>query len=195
MNNLSTYKIFNDNMSTFKDTSLDKHNKNEKSLYMTESTLSVVNFDDVKDEYIKELRLKETPKSNDALYFDNFGNVIFVEFKNGYMDKVKQFGVRKKIYDSSLIFTDIVGIGISKMRQYVEYILVYNEKTNPETIEEKEKYVQNSPSFDNIAKAIRGFGKEEYIGFGIDIFKNYCFKDVHTYTEAEFEKFLKQLSM
>lgn len=190
MISLTDYKIFRDNMSTLMDTSLDDHNG--VKTYMTKSTLPAVNFDNVKSEYVKILKLAETPKSNDALYADIYGRVVFVEFKNGFMDKAKQHGVRKKIYDSSLIFTDIVGIGISKMRQFVEYILVYNEKANPETITEREKHVQNSPSFDLIARTVSKFGKVEYIRYGVDIFKNYCYKDVHTYTETEFEEFLNK---
>lgn len=192
MIHLSDYVIFKNHMSTLKDTSIDEHDKGTV-LYMTESDFPAVNFDDVKKEYVEHLGLKEVPKSNDALLEDGKGKVVFVEFKNGYMDKVKQFGVRKKIYDSTLIFTDIVSIGISSMRTFVEYILVYNESANYDTIADKNKYVQPSASFDEFAKSVSSMAKTEYVAFGVNIFKNYCFKEVHTYTEKEFESYLNTL--
>jgi len=38
---------------------------------------------------------------------------------------------------------------------------------------------------------IRVIAKREPISFDLDIFKNYCFKEVYTYTEREFENYLK----
>ncbi|MBP3609495.1 MAG: hypothetical protein J6J42_04060 [Lachnospiraceae bacterium] len=187
---IENYTILKNHMSNLKETSKDKHDNGE-IFYMTESLLPAVNFDEVKDEYIKHLSVQEVPKSNDALIEDGKGRMVFVEFKNGYMDRPKQFSVRKKIYDSALIFTDILSIGISKMRTFVDYVLVYNEEVNQDIKEEKKKYVQPSPSFDVFAKTVSGLAKEEYVGFGVNIFKNYCFREVHTYTEKEFEKFLK----
>lgn len=67
MNNVYIHPIFIKNLSTLKDTSLDKRCKGCKN-YMTPSTLPAVDFDAVKDEYIKLLNLTDTPKSNDALF-------------------------------------------------------------------------------------------------------------------------------
>lgn len=196
MIDLSAYPILNSHMSALKDTSIDKRD-NHTEKFMTESERPAVNFDQVKEEYVECLGLSEIPKSNDALLEDGKGGLVFVEFKNGYMDKKKQFDVRKKIYDSVLIFSDIVSAGISDMRKYVEYILVYNEKVNagnPEIVEEKKKHVQPSASFDCFAKEVSGLAGEEYVSFGVKIFENYCFKKVHTYTEKEFEKYLNCIS-
>ena len=127
MIDISTYPILSSHMATLKDTSLDKRD-DRTIVYMTESTKLVVNFDKVKEEYVKPLKLCEVPKSNDALMTDEKSKLIFIEFKNGYMDRAKQFAVRKKIYDSVLILSDIVSLGISDMRTFVDYILVYNEE-------------------------------------------------------------------
>ena len=97
---------------------------------MTESEVPAVDFDLVKEKYIEDLGLSDVPKSNDALLDMGKGKLAFIEFKNGYIDSKKQFDIRKKIYDSTLIFTDIVSAGISQMRQCVEYVLVYNENAN-----------------------------------------------------------------
>lgn len=194
MHNLSDYRIFRENMATLKETSKDESDK-EHIEYMTESGRKVVHFDGVKDEYVEDLGLGVVPNSNDAL-IDGRDKVVFVEFKNGYINFPEQFKIRKKIYDSVLIYSDIVSEGISKMRTYLEYILVYNEdvnKDNPELPEKKDKHVQRSASFDNFANTVSNLAKDEYVGFGIRMFENYCFKRVHTYTKREFEKYLKSL--
>lgn len=196
MVDLNNYPIFQNHISNLKDTSLDKHDGTHE--YMTQSTRVAINFDGVKDEYVLNLGLSEIPKSNDALFDEGNGNLVFVEFKNGFMDRPKQFAVRKKIYDSALMFTDITSTGISAMRNNMKYILVYNETvnhSNPDTeLQKKQKSaVQPSPSFDSIAKTLGQLAEEEYICFGIKIFQNYCFKEVHTYTEKEFAKYLSTL--
>lgn len=195
MVDISTYPILSDCMTTLKDTSIDDRDGGEVA-YMTESTRSAVDFDKVKEEYVRSLRLSEVPKSNDALMSDEKGGLVFVEFKNGYMDKTKQFGVRKKIYDSVLIFSDIASVKISEMRTCMEYILVYNataNRNNLDIIKEKKTHVQPSASFDSFAKGVSRLAREEYVCFGVKLFENYCFKKVHTYTEKEFEEYLAAL--
>ena len=128
MIDLNAFQIFANHLSTLKETSID--NRDGTLQYMTLSTREVINFDGVKEEYIKSLRINEAPKSNDALFDDGKDCLVFVEFKNGYMDRRKQFAVQKKVYDSMLIFTDITSTGISFMRDHMKYILVYNETAN-----------------------------------------------------------------
>lgn len=196
MIDLSKYPIFQNHISNLKETSLDKHDGTNE--YMTQSTRVAINFDEVKNEYVLNLGLSEIPKSNDALFDEGNGTLVFVEFKNGFMDRPKQYAVRKKIYDSMLMFTDIASTGITETRKSMKYILVYNEsvnRTNPdEELQEKQKSaVQSSASFDSIAKTLGQLANEEYVCFGINIFQNYCFKEVHTYTEKEFDMYLSTL--
>ena len=197
MVDLNAFKIFADHLSNLKETSIDKRGGTPQ--YMTLSTREAVNFDGVKEEYVKPLGVSEIPKSNDALFDDGKGFLVFVEFKNGFMDRPKQFTVRKKVYDSALIFTDITSKGISYMRNHMKYILVYNETANQgnnsdKDLKEKQKTaVQQSPAFDAFAKNVGRYANEEYVCFGLKIFQNYCFKEVHTYTEAEFDAYLSTL--
>lgn len=123
------YSILKDNMSTLRETSLDDHDPNSIA-YMTNSDRGAVNFDNVKRKYVENLHLHEEPKSNDALFINDMGKLVFVEFKNGFMDGQKKFAVRKKIYDSIIILTDILNVGVSHLRDNMEYILVYNESVN-----------------------------------------------------------------
>ena len=189
MNKLS---IFKKNLSTLKETSIDNNNTTTQE-FMTDSLLEVVNFDGVKNEYIKTLKLKETPKSNDALFFDGQGKVIFIEFKNGSVKSSKEYDLRKKIYDSLLIFTDITNRGITYTRNNMDYILVYNAGKNDMSSNKlEENSMQESESRDKIAKVFMNKGGEAFIRFGLEIFKNYCFSNVYTYTVQEFEeKFLQ----
>jgi hypothetical protein len=187
------YDILKSNISTLKETSIDNHDKNN-ICYMTDSEIEAVNFDDVKRAYIKGLSLSEEPKSNDALFINRNNNLVFVEFKNGFMDAPKKYAVRKKIYDSIIILTDIMNMGVSQLRNNMEYILVYNEDINKnerEVLEKKKSFVQSSSAYDDIAKSLCNLAKTEYVCFGVKIFENYCFHKVHTYTEAEFEKYLE----
>lgn len=189
MINLSDYPIFKRNIATLKETSKD----NNHEVYMTESMRPVINFDKVKDEYVKELNLPKIPQSNDALFAeDEKGYIVFVEFRNG---AVKEYEVRKKIYDSVLIYSDITSSSISSMRETVKYILVYNEgkAAKSKTEDMKDTFVEPSESYDTIAKGTSKFAKQPYVKFGVNIFKNYCFKDVQTYTKEEFDDYLKQI--
>lgn len=189
MIDLSDYPIFNRNITTLKETSKD----DDHEVYMTESVRPVINFDKVKDEYIRGLGLAIIPQSNDALFEDDEkGDIVFVEFRNG---AVKEFEVRKKIYDSVLIYSDITSSSISSMRKTVKYILVYNEgkEAKSRTEDVKETFVEPSESYDTIAKGTGKFAKQPYVKFGVNIFKNYCFKDVRTYTKEEFEAYLKKI--
>lgn len=192
---LEDFSVFADHFSTLKMTSLDNSDGQKK--YMTESERAAVCFDDVKDEYVRPLGMSEIPRSNDALFDEGNGTLVFVEFKSGGIDSQKQFAIRKKIYDSTLIFTDITSTGISFTREQMKFILVYNDVVNKDVDRGKppseRKPVQSSEAYDNIAKIISNYGGSEYIGFGLGIFQNYCFREVHTYTQAEFEKYLSSL--
>lgn len=197
MIDLNNYPIFSSHLSNLKKISVD--DGKGKTIYMTQSKRGAVNFDDVKNEYIKSLRLSETPCSNDALFDDGKGSLVFVEFKNGRINSKIKFEIWKKIYDSALIFADITSTGISYTRSHMKYILVYNEIINQintfdKNLKEKKKtLVQPSPSFDAFAKNVGKYANEEYVGFGLKIFQNYCFKEVHTYTASEFDDYLSTL--
>lgn len=103
------------------------------------------------------------------------------------MDSQKKFDVRKKVFDSLLILTDIIQKGISYTRIHMDYILVYNEDKNKDVVTEPKTRVQSSGARDQIAKGFMNLGHANYIKYGLEIFKNYCFLNVYTYTEEEFE--------
>ncbi len=191
MISIDDYSIFANNISTLKEISKDNHDG--KDFFMTESLLQAVDFDAVKDEYISNLRLLENPKSNDALFIQPDGKQVFIEFKNGFMDKPKQYSLRKKVYDSLLIYTDIIEKGISHTRKHMDYILVYNDAKNTELKEDPKTNMQKSESRDLIAKRITRLAGTNFVKYGLEIFKSYCFKEVYTFTEQEFKDYLDEL--
>lgn len=175
-------KIFKDHLSSFKDTSRDSDG--EVPEYMTNSEIQVINFDKVKESYIRGMNLSDTPCSNDALYIGKDEKLFFVEFKNGVMKNNKIYNVYNKIYDSLLIFNDIVGENISFCRQNLYFILVYNERKNSC---EKDEIKQQDSSKAVIGKYIHKKAKRKFVRFGLDKFEKIYFKEVFTYTENEFE--------
>ena len=182
--------IFKDNMTTFKETSYDKDGKEPR--YMTNSEIQVINFDKVKNWYIKDMFLSSTPCSNDALYIGKDNKIFFVEFKNGALEKNKKmiFNVYNKIYDSLLIFNDIVHQNISFCRENLYFILVYNESKN--CSEERETKQEDSPKA-MISKRIHNKAKKKFVRFGLEKFEKIYFKEVFTYTESEFENLFLSL--
>lgn len=187
MTNANEIEIFNRNISTFKSTSQDDNDGN--IFYMTESTIAVINFDNVKNDYIRGMQLSNIPCSNDALYIGTEETLTFVEFKNGIMKREKIYDVYYKIYDSLLILGDILNKSISYYREHLNFILVYNEEKNPDCKDIGTSEVQEAPSKIAIGRYfIERKAKKKFIRFGLDRFEKIYFKEVFTYNEIEFEK-------
>lgn len=68
-------EIFKNNISSLKDTSRDSDS--EVPGYMTDSEIQVINFDKVKESYIRKMNLTNTPCSNDALYIGKDKRIFF----------------------------------------------------------------------------------------------------------------------
>ncbi len=185
--------LFRDNMSSLRETSKDSDSSNPEC--MTNSEIAVVNFDKVKESYIKDMKLSFTPCSNDALYIDKNGDLYFIEFKNGIMTRPMIFNVYNKIYDSLLIFNDIVEQNISFCRKHVNFILVYNESKNlSEDYNNEGKNLSKDGKIKNqdcskakIGKYFYSKAKKKYIRFGLERFEKLYFQEVFTYTQQEFE--------
>ena len=189
-------KIYN--TSTLKQTSKDDNNEE----YMTESTIRVINFDSVGgDKYSKNNRLNIQLKTNDVLFLHNNKKYTFIEFKNGkLLDKTNKIDIKKlkdielKILNSLFVLGDIEEKSLSSLKEITDYILVYNEEKNTpnerNSISEIGNYFINQG---NISSEKTKTEREEIICFGLEKFKGYCFKNIHTYSKEEFEeKFVKK---
>ena len=175
---------------TLKETSKDNSDINN-IVFMTNCSAQVINFDKVKEEYIRELNLSKSPCSVDAIiikiyikkYSGDLPSITFIEFKNGKVGKTESFEIRKKIVDSLLIFFDISKTNIGFTRKVADFILLYNESKY-----DSEETIQKSQSREVIIKKMGKLSKKPIIKFGLEDFEQYCFKNVFTYTEVEFEK-------
>ena len=189
-------KIYN--TSTLKQTSKDDNNEE----YMTESTIRVINFDSIGgDKYSKNNKLNIQLKTNDVLFLHNDKKYTFIEFKNGKLvDKTNKINIKKlkdielKILNSLFVLGDIEEKSLSSLKEITDYILVYNEEKNTpnerNSISEIGNYFINQG---NISSEKTKTEREEIICFGLEKFKDYCFKNVHTYSKEEFEeKFVKK---
>lgn len=179
-------EIFKNCKCPIKKTSRDSGSNSPE--YMVNSDLEVINFDKVTAKYVRKLKPPFLPKSNDALYIGKDKKIYFVEFKNGLLKSNEVFDIYNKIYDSLLIFNDIVNTNISFCRQHLYFILVYNEDKNPQDM----LSVQTQESAKVlIKKAVHRKAKQPFIRFGLDRFEKIYFKRVYTYTVREFDqKFL-----
>lgn len=186
------------NTSTLKQTSKDDNNEE----YMTESTIRVINFDSIGgDKYSKNNKLNIQLKTNDVLFLHNDKKYTFIEFKNGKLvDKTNKIDIKKlkdielKILNSLFVLGDIEEKSLSSLKEITDYILVYNEEKNTpnerNSISEIGNYFINQG---NISSEKTKTEREEIICFGLEKFKDYCFKNVHTYSKEEFEeKFVKK---
>ena len=195
--------MMNDMLKKYNNSSLKDTSKDKKE-YMTNSEkIKVINFDNLaKKGYSKMLRLKGQSfpfKTNDALYLDVENNkFIFIEFKNGsFSANEKKFKEKElpqlelKIIGSMYILQEITGKSFKELREITDYILVYNKEKNPHIFSAVDmgNYIVNLGTLNN--KKITN--PKEGISFGLEKFKNYCFKNVHTYSKEEFEgKFVRK---
>ena len=183
---------------TLKEASMNDADKRH-IMYMVDSEAEVIDFDKVKENYISQLHVLDTPKSNDALLeFD--GKLYFIEFKDGNMrDAI--FEVKRKIYESLLVFCDITGENISFTRENMNYILVYNKENSRKYIEKlvekreknssslSKKEINESQSYDQFLGIMGSLSKINVDIFGLKKqFQKMYFKEVYTYDKEEFTK-------
>ena len=189
MINIDNYEILKNNLSTLKEISKDDSETIVE--YMTHSTLSAINFDGVKTEYLKNFHLSdELAKSCDGLLCFNDKDIL-IEFKNG--ESIKPPEIKIKIKESLLILTAIITQDeIIEIKNKGVFILVYNANKNPITTQEiKQKGIQESPSRDSLIKYLLKIGGKEFIRYGLEKFEKY-FNEVHTYCQEEFEEYIKK---
>ena len=194
--------IFKNNMDLLYETSYDDANK----IYMIDMNCAiaqdrVINFDKVKIDFCRSYGKppKNVFSSADTLIYSEVKRkFIFVEFKNGSTK-----GVNKKLKDSLIIFANIAQEDLDYCRKNFEYIVVYNYDKNKDNITQKKKEKENKQGVDEhykegIANKLYEFRNDkndkndkgdELILFGLDLMKDICVSNVHTYTVDEFVKY------
>lgn len=171
---IDNYELFEKNKNTLKELSKDD-NGNNIIQYMVGLEDLAVDFDKVKTIYANSYgKTEEVLNSVDAIISIK-DKTIFIEFKNGNA-KLKRDNIKKKIYSSLLIFSDITGKNLSYIRKNIDFILVYNDSKT------------------KINNYISKKGNEKNINFGLDMYKEIFFKNVYTYSVNEFEDFINKNS-
>ena len=161
-----------DHFTTLKRASFDKTNKQ----YMTESTIEVIDFDKIPNEYARGKHWPGVPKSNDALFIDH-ATWTFIEFKNG---KVEKDDIYRKIYDSIIMMLELNIIpSIDFVRNSVNYILVCNNTRPAPSYESEHRKMIHSHT--------KKLAKSEIVRFELDKLLGYLLAEVHTYSPEEFE--------
>ena len=172
MDSLDDWKKYE---TTLKETSKSEPVSGEVS-YMTELTIPAYNFDRVVHEYAKPYHLEKIPASNDALVQQG-DHYYFIEFKSGNLAGGQKIAeVKRKIYDSLLIFNDIIGETISFTRAHMSYVLVYDP-------------IKNQKPLADIIKVMGALAKRPADLFGLrGQFRGVYFNEVYTLSTDELEE-------
>ncbi|GHT61350.1 hypothetical protein FACS1894109_19830 [Spirochaetia bacterium] len=181
--------VYHDMLARFGDT-LEKTSEDvnkpgnsvQSGRYMTACRKPVVNFDKFKGEFIRGMALPEAPLSCDAFYMSASGELFLIEFKNGRIEAKKNFEIKVKIFESLLILLEKLDKTIEFTRRNLTFILVYNED-----ISHGQSQFDNTDGLLAIQHNIFALSRSPMIRFGLHRFKNIYFKEIYTYSRAEFE--------
>lgn len=151
--------------------------QNTIEIHMTEFENTVINGDNLKNQYVSEYHFPARPSSVDAIYQFKNGNIYLIEFKNGSIEKIE---IYKKAYDTFIILLDLKIIeNINFSRDKVFYILVYREDTNN----------INQINIENEIEAKAGVYKNKDL-FKIVNFEKYLFKEAFACSIENFDKYI-----
>ena len=163
---MKTYEeceILKNNISTFKETSLDSDS--EVETYMSMSEHEVVNFDKVKKQYSEKLRVKE-PCSCDAYYQGINGQEYFVGL---------------------LMYCDIMNCTVSDCRKKLHFILVYNENKNGQAKEDSAKIKIGKYFSKKGKKELIRFDLERYQDLYFKSVHTYTEDEFESFLEGEYK--------
>lgn len=176
---ISDIEFFPENITTLNKTSKDGDNVE----YMTESEVTVINFDAVKEAYFKSFgsHINVCPCSVDALVLQNNGRWAFIEFKNGVIDSKERRNIRLKIKSSLLILCDIVKVNLDFTREKLDLYLIYNHD-------------KNNSSREKINDSVAVHAGEEPPRFKyLKMYENVFFKNVQSYSNLKIEDFVRNI--
>ncbi len=173
------YKKYNSYLSTFKETSLDNHDKSKPNEYLClDTTQKVINFDKIIEEKYPNSNIR--PQTFDAIFFDEQEKTIYlIEFKNQKNPDKKE--IEGKLLNGKKEFDILLNeLNISKNNYKIIFCFVYN-KYRPK----HERYK-------------RGLFKSLTFEF-LNQYKESCLvndiytEDVNFFTKQFKKKFLKEL--
>ena len=120
------YQKYNSFISTFKETSLDNHDKSKPNEYLCfDTTQKVINFDKIVEDKYPNSNLR--PQAFDTIFFDEQEKTIYlIEFKN--QKKPDKEEVEGKLLDGKKEFDLLLSeLNIPKNNYKMTFCLVYNK--------------------------------------------------------------------
>ena len=156
--------------------------------YMTELEYEVINFDKVKDKYLRELTPCPCaiPLSNDALIKKD-NEWIFIEFKNGVITNRENGEIKMKLFESILMFLDVFN------EQELNHSGVSSRFNKNEYLEYNQIPSMGSPSFaeiiSNLDELAGNLGRAQ---FDLERYEKYIFKHVYTVPKYKFDYFISR---
>jgi hypothetical protein len=176
--------IYNNLLLKFSDTlkkTSEDINKTTADKYMTLCEKVVINLDVLKNEFVKNMALTTAPMSCDALYLTSQNELFMIEFKNGVIKAKKSYEIKVKIFESLLMLSEKFSRTIDFMRNNLIFILVYNENVKHGPVQFEDTGINK------IQGTLFNLAHIRKIRFGLHRFKKLYFKNVFTYSKAEFE--------
>lgn len=151
------------------------------TVYLSQSPYPVLNGDKVKTAYTRNLHCSDACLASVDALFEKDGTLFWVEFKNERVSEKNAFRIKRKAYDSLLLFLDVSGLRRQAVRDRSEFILVYGADANAAKPAES--------GLDLITDAVMKLAQTEFIRFGLDTLTGVHFRKVRTLTHEEFDAF------
>lgn len=165
---------------------LEQCSENDNGEPVTHLKNSIYCFDALSQEEGNRYRCKRKLKSADGLYIDKEGNIYFFEFKNAPHNHIGYRDIHLKMHDSILTWQiyNNSALSFDKLMLKSSYFVIYNDSRFNGERENKSK------SFDKIKQSLKKLAKveDETLLWGVDVFKNTFYKEVHTIDVEVFEK-------
>ena len=116
---LGRYSILKNHIDTLHNLSAD-NGSSQQVEYVTDSQVLAVGFDQVKDEYTRNLHITNASSDSVDALLNIRGVPTFVEFRNGVIENKK---IKNKARDSLLILCDITNKHIAYTRRHMDFCI------------------------------------------------------------------------
>lgn len=165
---------------------LEECSLNDNQESVTHLQNMVYRFDDISQDEGNKYRRKKKLSSADAMYIDSEGKIFFFEFKNAPHNQVPYKSIYEKMHDSILTWQvcQASNESLDNLMEKSAYFVIYND-SHYEGIRENK-----SVSMERMKEHMKKLAKreEEPILWGLDLYLNSFYKEVHTIDVDTFEK-------
>lgn len=167
--------------STIRETS-----KSDENIDFIESEVKVYDFDAYTEDICKEYRSKKSLSSVDAFALSDDGDFWFIEFKNARKSQLPKKSLPPKAYDSmyTAYFFLKQKYSIDELKSKAILFVVYNDDAI--SGEKKENPSKGFSKFKTKIGELAKIDTETRILFGLEKFKGFLYREIHTIGKQEF---------